>query len=96
MSHHEEAPFVTVFEVAFALVYESMFPNAPMIILRLGLVIMSLIKAGYIMLIFMHVGHEQKHMKLTIFLPFLLLIWMIIAFMSDGNAWHEMRHLRFG
>lgn len=88
--------FVTVFEVVFAIVYEKWFPNAPALVLRLGLVIMSLIKAGYIMAVFMHVKHEKKHMIFTIMFPFTLLIWMIIAFMLDGTAWHELRHLRFG
>lgn len=88
--------FVTIFEVAFAIVYENWFPNAPKIVLRLGLVFMSLLKAGYIMAVFMHVKHEKKHMIFTIMFPFTLLIWMIISFMLDGNAWHELRHLRFG
>lgn len=88
--------FVTVFEVVFAIVYEKWFPNAPTIVLRLGLVIMSLFKAGYIMAVFMHVKHEKKHMIFTILLPFTLLIWMIIAFMLDGTAWHDLRFLRFG
>ncbi|MBK7958802.1 MAG: cytochrome C oxidase subunit IV family protein [Bacteroidetes bacterium] len=87
--------FITVFEVIFAIVYEKWFPTAPMLVLRIGLVVMSLLKAGYIMAVFMHVKHEKRMMILTIFIPFTLLIWMIIAFMLDGTAWHEMRHLRF-
>jgi hypothetical protein len=28
-------------------------------------------------------------------IPFSLLIWMIIAFMSDGQSWHDFNAKRF-
>lgn len=89
---------VTIVEVVFAIYYErSLIPNgAPLWALRLFLIVMSLLKAGYIMAVFMHLKHETKAFKWTILLPFTLLIWMIVAFLYDGDAWNSMNKNRFG
>lgn len=90
--------FVTVFEVGFAIWYEkSLIPSgAPLWALQLVLVVLSLVKAGYIMYIFMHVLHEKRAFKYTILVPFTLLIWMIISFIYDGNDWNGRNKRRFG
>ncbi|MCU0328407.1 MAG: cytochrome C oxidase subunit IV family protein [Chitinophagales bacterium] len=82
---------ITIVEVAFALFYEAYlipkdWPVAP---LKVSLVVMSLLKAYWIMFVFMHVKHENKGMKLSIFLPFTLLIWMIISFIWEGSYWNK-------
>lgn len=89
---------VTIVEVLFAIYYErSLIPNgAPLWALRVFLIIASLVKAVYIMAVFMHVKHEKKSFILTITIPFTLLIWMIIAFMGDGNSWNHNNKSRFG
>lgn len=89
---------VTIVEVIFAIYYErSLIPNgAPLWLLRLFLIVMSLLKAGYIMAVFMHVKHETKSFIYTILIPFTLLIWMIIAFLYDGDAWNSNNSNRFG
>ena len=87
--------FITVFEVIFAIVYEKWFPTAPMLVLRIGLVVMSLLKAGYIMAVFMHVKHETRAFILSITIPFTLFIWMIIAFLYDGDDWNGRNKARF-
>lgn len=89
---------VTIVEVVFAIFYEkTLVPQGwPESILRLFLVVMSLVKAIYIMAIFMHVKHEKKALIWTITLPFTLLIWMIIAFLMDGESWNTFNKSRFG
>jgi cytochrome c oxidase subunit 4 len=89
---------VTIVEVVFAIYYEKALIPAgwPIGALRLFLVVASLVKAVYIMAIFMHVKHELKAMILTITIPFTLLIWMIISFISDGDSWNNMNNKRFG
>ncbi len=57
----------------------------------LGLVIFSLYKAYYIVYNFMHMAHEVKGLRMTVLLPMLLLVWAIIAFFHEGNAWKESR-----
>jgi cytochrome c oxidase subunit IV len=48
------------------------------------------------MAVFMHVKHEKKAFIFTILVPFTLLIWMIIAFLYDGDSWNSMNKGRFG
>jgi cytochrome c oxidase subunit 4 len=89
---------VTIVEVAFAIYYEnSLVPKgAPVWILRLFLIVMSLLKAGYIMAVFMHLKHEKLGFILSILLPFTLLIWMIISFLMEGDSWNNNNVNRFG
>jgi cytochrome c oxidase subunit IV len=86
--------FVTVFEVVFAIMYDKLHLG-PGWLLRVVLIVLSLVKAGYIMAVFMHLKHETKSFIFTILIPFTLLIWMIIAFMMDGQSWHDFNQNRF-
>jgi cytochrome c oxidase subunit IV len=67
----------------------------PRIILNLFFIIMSLIKAFYIVAVFMHMKYERKAMQLTVLLPTLFLVWAIIAFLWEGGAWLENRSIWF-
>jgi cytochrome c oxidase subunit IV len=48
---------------------------------------MTLLKAGLIVSVFMHLGDEIKNMIMTILIPLTLFIWFIIAFLADGGWW---------
>lgn len=89
---------VTIVEVIVAIFYEkSLIPMGyPLWILRIFLIAASLVKAVYIMAVFMHVKHEKKGLIFTITVPFTLLIWMIISFLYEGNSWNSMNKGRFG
>lgn len=89
---------VTIVEVVFAILYEKyLIPKGWSLgILRLFLIVMSLVKAGYIMAVFMHLKHESKAFMVTILVPFTLLIWMIISFLMDGESWNHYNKERFG
>jgi cytochrome c oxidase subunit IV len=82
---------VTVVEVLGSIVYENMVEDLrwPLMVF---VTLASVIKAYWIMAIFMHVGHEKKGFILTILFPFVFLVWAIIAFSADGAAWLEMRN----
>lgn len=84
---------VTVVEVGFAMGYEHMYPKGggPKLFLNLFMGVVSVVKVVYIMGIFMHVNHETPWFKRTILLPFLFLIWAIIAFSVEGLSWGAMR-----
>ena len=64
--------------------------------LRLGIkgviVILMMAKAFYIVAYFMHLKHELKNLIMTIIVPLALFIWFIIAFLSDGNSFRELRN----
>ncbi|MCS6933824.1 MAG: cytochrome C oxidase subunit IV family protein [Chitinophagales bacterium] len=86
---------VTVVEVGAAMIYDKIYPNGggPKLLLNLFMAVMSVVKVVYIMGIFMHVKHETGWFKRTILLPFLFLVWAIIAFAVDGGSWNAMRQL---
>lgn len=85
---------VTVAEVLFALLGNGhlisglTFPTAVMIPVMVG---MSLYKAYFIVREFMHLGHETSGMAASVILPTLLLLWAIIAFLWEGDAWGAKR-----
>lgn len=87
---------ITVLEVGVALIGNGHlaegvhFPKWLMIPLMIGL---SLYKAYYIVGEFMHLGHETRGMAASVILPTLLLVWGIIAFLWEGDAWRANRKL---
>lgn len=60
------------------------------------IVILSLLKAFYIVGVFMHLGDELRTLILTIVVPLLLFIWFIAAFLMDGDSWKNLRNTRGG
>ena len=52
---------------------------------------MSLYKAYLIVFEFMHMKYEAKGLMLSVMLPVCLLIWAIIAFLYEGDAWKGNR-----
>ena len=58
--------------------------------------ILTLLKAYYIVSVFMHLGDEIRNLIMTIVVPLVLFVWFIIAFLSDGNSWRNMRNTNAG
>ena len=56
------------------------------------IVILMMAKAFYIVAYFMHLKHEVKNLIMTIIVPLALFIWFIIAFLSDGNSYRNLRN----
>jgi len=69
---------------------------APVIITKLTIAVLTLLKAYYIVSIFMHLGDEIRNMIMTIIVPLLLFVWFIAAFLWDGNAWRNLRNTDAG
>lgn len=51
---------------------------------------MTLLKAFYIVRVFMHLGDEFKNFIITVLIPLFLFVWFIIAFLADGHFWLRM------
>jgi len=49
-------------------------------------IILTLVKAGYIVLVFMHLGDEQKNLRTTVLLPMVLVIYLIFIALFEGEA----------
>lgn len=51
---------------------------------------LTLLKAAYIVLVFMHLGDERKGLKAVILVPyFIFMIYLIFIALSEGNSIHE-------
>jgi cytochrome c oxidase subunit IV len=55
------------------------------------IIVLSLYKAYFIIYEFMHMKYEVKTMAMSVLLPMLLLVWGVIAFFQEGNAWKNSR-----
>lgn len=49
-------------------------------------IVMTIVKAYYIMSEFMHLGHETKGLKMSILLPLIFVVWLIAALLIQGDA----------
>lgn len=72
-------------------------PNESLVLILKGFIcIFTLAKAFYIISIFMHLGDEVTNMVLTLALPATLFVWFIIAFISDGASFRNLRNTDAG
>lgn len=63
---------------------------------KIVIAILTLLKAYYIVSVFMHLGDEVRNLIMTIVVPLVLFVWFIIAFLADGNSWRLMRNTDAG
>jgi len=56
------------------------------------IIILMLAKAFYIVAYFMHLKHELKNMIMTIVVPLLLFVWFILAFLTDGHSFNNLKN----
>lgn len=85
---------ITIIELAlgFGMYLMPGLGSALVLFIKGVIVILSLLKAFYIVGVFMHLGDEIKNLILTIIVPLLLFVWFIAAFLWDGSSWRELRN----
>jgi len=71
--------FLTLIEFVFAFTMER---GMLLYAIFIGL---TLVKAGYIMMEFMHLKDEAKVLIWSILLPLIFLVWLILALMREGT-----------
>lgn len=54
-------------------------------------VIMTLVKAFYIVGEFMHLKHEVKSLIWAIVIPIVFIIWLLIALLTEGGSIFQLR-----
>jgi cytochrome c oxidase subunit 4 len=59
--------------------------------IKLAFIILTLVKAAYIVLIFMHLGDEKKSLKYVILLPYaLFILYLIFIGLYEGVSVQEL------
>ena len=77
---------LTVVEVAMGM-YFARAETVTWTVIKLAFIGMTLVKAGYIVLSFMHLGDERKSLKKTILIPYIFFMLYMIALiiLSESN-----------
>lgn len=78
---------ITIAEVIMGMYFSHQLPKGLVAFFFLGL---TVLKAGYIVSVFMHLGDEFKNFIATVLIPLVLFVWFIIAFLADGGFWLRM------
>ena len=56
-------------------------------VVKWSFIVMTLVKAAYIVLVFMHLGDERKSLKYVILIPYLIFIcYLIFILLTEGSA----------
>jgi cytochrome c oxidase subunit IV len=77
---------VTAFEFLIALGFD--WPGG----IKAGIfILMTFVKAFYIVGEFMHLKHEVKVLIWSIVIPMLFIMWLVVALMMEGNAILQVR-----
>ena len=56
-------------------------------------ILMTIVKAGYIVGEFMHLKYEAKFLFWSILIPMIFVVWMLVAFVYEGMAIADIRAL---
>lgn len=79
---------ITVVEVIVGIYFgRSLTTGVTWQAIKWGYLILTLIKAAYIVLVFMHLGDERKSLKYVILAPYILFIcYLIFIALTEANA----------
>jgi cytochrome c oxidase subunit IV len=80
---------ITLVEVVLGMYFSHAMPKGLINFIFLAL---TVLKAGYIVSIFMHLGDEFRGFIVTVLVPLFLFVWFIIAFLADGFFWLRMNN----
>jgi cytochrome c oxidase subunit 4 len=58
-------------------------------------VVMTIVKAGYIVGEFMHLKYETKVLFWSILIPIIFIVWMLVAFVYEGMKMSDINFLHF-
>lgn len=79
---------ITTLEVALGVFWTQFFPNAWHWV-KWAFIVMTLVKASYIVMTFMHLGDERKNIRSMILIPyFLFLMYMVFILIWEAGYVH--------
>ncbi|UZR93686.1 cytochrome C oxidase subunit IV family protein [Chondrinema litorale] len=74
---------VTVIEFALAFIWPD---GSDRTLLNILFIVLTIVKAFYIVSEFMHLGHEVPVLMYSIVLPLVFIVWLVVALMNEGSA----------
>lgn len=87
---------ITLVEVLVGAFFpKSVAGESAWLFIKIGYIILTVVKAGYIVMVFMHLGDEAKTLKQMILIPYILFILYLIMvlWLEAGyvnNAWMNL------
>lgn len=83
---------VTAVEVLLGVWWNSL--GLPWTIAKLAFIALTILKAGYIVMVFMHLGDERKSFKWAILGPYILFIcYLIFICLTEALKLYDLRHI---
>lgn len=83
---------VTIIEVGVGIMWpKSEVSSGAWLAIKIGYILLTVVKAGYIVMIFMHLGDEDKSLKYMILVPYILFIlYLVFILWQEGSYVGEM------
>lgn len=64
----------------------------PWSVVKLSFIILTIVKAGYIVMVFMHLGDERKSLRWVILAPYALFImYLLFILLNDATVLYNVR-----
>ncbi len=85
---------ITIVEVAIGIYFPKHEAGSAWVFIKYGYIALTLIKAAYIVMVFMHLGDERRNFKMMVLVPYIIFILYLIFHLlnegvSVGNLWNE-------
>lgn len=78
---------ITIVEVLVGIYYsKSHVSSGTWTLIKWFYIVLTLVKAGYIVIVFMHLGDERKNLRTTVLLPMLLVVYLIFIALFEGDT----------
>jgi cytochrome c oxidase subunit 4 len=84
---------ITIVEVALGAYWKNWFPESWHYV-KMSFIALTLVKAGYIVVVFMHLGDERRNIRSIILLPYtLFILYLIFIAIWESNYVNRMLEL---
>jgi cytochrome c oxidase subunit IV len=83
---------ITAVEVAMGMVWGKAHIDvngSGWLMIKIAFIVLTLVKAGYIILVFMHLGDERKGLKYTILVPYIIFIAYLFFILYEESTFIE-------
>lgn len=81
---------VTAAEVLLGVFWNSI--GFPWSVVKYSFIIMTIVKAGYIVMVFMHLGDERKTLRWVILAPYaLFILYLLFILLNDATVLYNVR-----